>query len=240
MKLGTKNLSANNLRVRDRQAFTLIEVMLAIGISGIVLVSVSSVLFTALHLRDSTADMVDAAAPVDSTVTFLKRDLQNCVVPTNGTSKVLSGSFRAGEGTVSDSGPVSVEMYTTTGALSEKEPWAEIQRVTYELKTPAIASAGRDLYRSVTRNLLSSGTPEVTDQLMLNNVADLKFTCYDGAIWQPTWDTSSATAVNTNLPQAVKVDIQMAGNPPPAPVEIVVPLDCVARTNMVLVTTTSN
>lgn len=231
MKIGTNN----------RKAFTLIEVMLAIGITAIVLVSVSSVLFTALHLRDSTADMVDAATPVDSAVTFLRRDLQNCVTPTNGTSKILSGGFRAGEGTVSDvSGPVAVEMYTTTGALSEKEPWAEIQRVTYELKTPAFASAGKDLYRSVTRNLLASGTPEVTDQLMLNNVADLKFSCYDGAIWQPMWDTTSATAVNTNLPLAVKVDIQMAGDPNLAPVEIVVPLDCIARTNMILVTATGN
>ena len=222
------------------QAFTLIEMILAIGVSAIVLVSVSGALFTSLRLRDDTSDMVDAATPVDSVATFLRRDLQGCVTPTNGSVKILSGGFRAGDGTLSSGNnqPVSVEMYTTTGALSDAEPWADIQCVTYELKTPALTTAtGKDLYRSVTRNLLPSGsTANVSDQLMLSGVDSLKFSCYDGAIWQPTWDTTSATAVNTNLPLAVKVEIQMAGNPPPAPVEIVVPLDCVVRTNMVFAT----
>jgi hypothetical protein len=107
--------------------------------------------------------------------------------------------------------------------------------VTYELKNPASATAtGRDLYRSITRNLLSVNTPEVVDQLMLSGVTSVKFSCYDGAQWNDTWDTTSATAVNTNLPLAVKVDIQFAGHSDAQPVEIVVPVDCVARTNAVL------
>src|SRR5580692_11756721 len=78
-------------------AFTLIELILAIGIAAMVLIAVNTVFFAALHLRNDTADMVDAASPVDSVVTFMKRDLQCAVTPTNGTSKVLSGGFRAGE-----------------------------------------------------------------------------------------------------------------------------------------------
>jgi type II secretion system protein J len=225
------------------QAFTLIEMILAVGVAAIVLITANAVLYTALHLRDATADAVDAATPADAAVTFMRRDLQGCVAPTNGTTKILSGGFRAGDGIISGgrSEPVQVEMYTTTGALSDSAPWGEIQRVTYGLKMPALgAAAGKDLYRSVTRNLLASGTPEVSDQLMLSGVENLKFSCYDGAIWQPVWDTTSATAVNTNLPLAVKVDIQMAGNPNLAPLEIVVPLDCVARTNMVFATSTGN
>jgi hypothetical protein len=34
--------------------------ILAIGVAAIVLIAVNAVLFTALHLRDVTADMVDA------------------------------------------------------------------------------------------------------------------------------------------------------------------------------------
>ena len=62
------------------------------------LVAVNAVLFTALHLREVTTDVVDAATPVDQTLTFLRRDLQCVVTPTNGTSKVLSGGFRVGNG----------------------------------------------------------------------------------------------------------------------------------------------
>jgi hypothetical protein len=43
--------------------------------------------------------------------------------------------------------------------------------------------------------------------------------------------------VNTNLPLAVRVEIQLADNPNAQPVEIVVPMDAVARTNMVLAAT---
>ena len=220
--------------------FTLIEMILAIGISAIVLISISSVFFSALRLRDAAADMVDAASPIDAAVTFLKRDLQCAVTPTNGTSKVLSGGFRAGNGlsSVGVSDPVAVEMFTASGALGESTPWGDIQRVTYELKTPAGAAAtGRDLYRSVSRNLLAMSTPDVTEQLMLNGVASLKFSCYDGTQWNDTWDTTDPNSMNTNLPVAVRVDIQMAGRSDLQPIEIVVPIDSQSRTNMVLTST---
>ncbi len=230
MKIKTKKLNA----------FTLIEMILAIGIAAIVLIAVSAVFFTSLHLRDDASDMVDAATPIDATVTFLKRDLQCCVTPTNGTSKVWSGGFRAGDGLTSAgvSDPVAIEMFTATGALSDSQPWGDIQRVTYELKNSTDASApGKDLYRSVLRNLLAVSTPTADDQLMLRGVASVKFSCYDGATWQDAWDTTSPTAVNTNLPLAVRVTIQMAGNANAQPVEIVVPIDSVSRTNMVLAAT---
>ena len=211
--------------------------ILAIGVAAIVLIAVNAVLFTSLHLRDDTANMVDAATPVDAAVTFLKRDLECAVTPTNGTTKVLSGDFRAGNNltSVGVSDPVAVEMFTASGALSDSQPWGDIQRVTYELKNSAGASAsGRDLYRSVTRNLLGLNTPDVTEQLMLSGVTSVKFSCYDGTQWNDTWDTTDPTAVNTNLPVAVRVDIQMAGNPGAQPVEIVVPIDSLVRTNAVL------
>jgi type II secretion system protein J len=229
-------------RTAARSGFTLIEMILAIGIAAIVLITVNAAFFAALHLRDDTANMLDEATPVDAAVTFIKRDLQCAVTPTNGTSKVLSGGFRVGNNINSfgESDPVAVELFTATGALSENAPWADIQRVTYELKTPTDSTAvGRDLYRSVVRNLLPISTPDVTDQLMLNGVQSLKFSCYDGAQWMEMWDTTDPTSIYTNLPLAVKVEIQMAGRADTGPIEIVVPMDSVARTNAVLTASTS-
>ncbi len=234
MKIKTNNL----------QAFTLIEMTLAIGVAAIVLVAVNTVLFAALRLRDATSDVVDAAAPLDQTVTFLRRDLECVVTPTNGTTKVLSGDFRVGN--VSSVGvpePVAIEMFTATGALGANAPWADIQRVTYELKQPADHSGpGKDLVRSVTRNLLSVTTPEVEDQLMLSSVASIKFSCFDGSQWQDAWDTTSLTSANTNLPVAVRVDIQMSGNGNASaePIEVIVPIDSQSRTNVILNTTTGS
>lgn len=221
----------------NKQAFTLIEMVLAVGIAALALLCAASVLFTTIRLRDAASDMVDKATPVDQALTYLRRDLQCCVPPTNGTAGLLSGSFRVGNGiqSLGIGEPVAVEMFTATGALGEKTPWADIQRVSYELKNSTDTSGRRDLYRSVVRNLLSvNGTPEVDDQLMLANVENVKFSCYDGAQWLEVWDTTDYTSVNTNLPLAVRVQIQMAGADANEPVELVVPIDSVSRTNAVL------
>jgi type II secretion system protein J len=221
--------------------FTLIEMILAVGVAALALLCATAVLFTTLRLRDDVSAMVEEATPVDQALTFLRRDLQCLVTPTNGTSKFLSGGFRAG--TINSDGgsePVAVEMFTATGALSQNAPWADIQRVTYGLKNSADTPGRRDLYRSVVRNLLATGMPEVEDQLMLNGVESVKFACFDGSSWQGTWDTSDVTSVNTNLPLAVRVEIQMAGGDANEPVQLVVPVDSVSRTNMVLTSSTGN
>jgi prepilin-type N-terminal cleavage/methylation domain-containing protein len=230
-------MESNNMH-----AFTLIEMLLAIGVAAMVLVAVNAVLFAALRLHNATTDLVDSANPVDQTVTFLRRDLECVVTPTNGTTKVLSGDFKVGN--VSTPGiavPVAIEMFTATGALGETAPWADIQRVTYELKPSADRSVpGQDLVRSVSRNLLAVSTPDVEDQLMMSGVVNIKISCFDGTQWQDTWDTTSPTAINTNLPVAVRVDIQMSGDNNPQPIELLVPIDSQSRTNAVLTTTTGS
>ena len=205
--------------------------ILAIGVAAIVLIAANAVFFTALHLRNATSDAVDAASPVDQALAILRHDLQCAVTPKP--SGVLSGDFKLGNITSTGiSDPVAAEIYTTTGALSEDAPWGDIQRVTYELKNSARGATGTDLYRSVTRNLLTVATPDVEDQLMIRGVASVQFSGYDGAQWQDSWDTTDTTSANTNLPVAVRVDIQLTGSDKnSSPIEILVPIDSQSRSN---------
>jgi general secretion pathway protein J len=223
------------------RAFTLIEMILAIGVTAIVLVAINGVFFSALRLRESTVAAVDQALPVQQALTTLRCDLQGAMPPaTNG---VLSGDFKVGS--VSSPGlnqPADIELFTTTGALRENEPWGEIQKITYELKTPADATApGKDLIRSVTRNLLATITPQPQDQWMIGGVESIAFSCYDGTQWRENWDT---TMTDTNLPVAVRVRIQFARNAggpaDPQPVEIIVPIDSQPRTARAIATTTGS
>jgi len=217
------------------RAFTLIEMILAVGISAMVLVVITTVLFTALHLRDSAQTLVDDAGPAQQAFTILRRDLE-CAVPPQPNG-VLSGDFKVGTfNSPGVSQPVSIEMFTATGALSEDEPWGDVQKVTYELKNPTDQNAtGKDLIRSVTRNLLTVATPDVEDQWMMSGVGSIQFSCFDGAQWVNTWDTTSTTSADTNLPVAVRVVIQMAsantGNARPQPIQMLVPIDSQWRTN---------
>jgi general secretion pathway protein J len=215
-----------------KQAFTLLELLLAIAVMAIVLIAINAVFFSAMRLRESTTAAVDGALPVEQTLAMIRRDLEGAMTPnSNG---VFSGDFKVGDvTTLGLNQPVDLELYTTTAVLHEDEPWGDVQKVTYELRPSADRSSpGQDLFRSVTRNLLATVTPVPDDQWLMSGVESVEFSCYDGTEWRDYWDT---TMTDTNLPAAVRVRIQLAGNNGgpggSQPIEMVVPLDSQTRTN---------
>jgi general secretion pathway protein J len=217
--------------VSSRRAFTLIEMILAIGVCSIVVLAINTAFFSALRLREHTTAVVEEALPVQQALVTMRRDLQ-CAMQPGG---VMSGDFKVGGVTSLGSGEsVAIEFCTATGALRENEPWGDVQRVTYQLRQRMGSdSSGGDLIRSVTRNLLATLSSAPDEQRLMGNVESLEFTCYDGSQWLDTWDTSLTT---TNLPVAVRVRIQLAtentGNArDQQPVEIVVPISSQLRTN---------
>ncbi len=219
----------------NRRGFTLIELVLAVGVCAIVVTAVGGVFFSAVRLRESTTRTVDEALPLEQAVVIVRRDLQGLML-TPSTNKVMAGDFRVGDITSFGlSQNVSIEMYTTTGTLHENEPWAEVQRVTYGLRDPADRTQpGKDLIRSVTRNLLSTVTPTPSDQLLLGGVNTLEFECYDGSQWRNTWDTTQS---DTNLPVAIRLRLQLSGSTPDdarrqQPIELLVAIDPQISTNL--------
>ena len=98
---------------------------------------------------------------------------------------------------------------------------------------------GKDLYRSVTRNLLATITPTPDDQWMMSGVDNIQFSCYDGNSWYDTWDST----VTTNVPSAVRVRIYLAGQTGGSqiqPIEMVVPIDSQMRTNLITTDTSAS
>ena len=124
--------------------------------------------------------------------------------------------------------------FTSTGTINDTVPWADIQQVCYVLMQPTNHTAGKSLVRCVTRNLLpiaSADPPQM--EWLLNGVQDMAFLFYDGFQWQNVWDSTQTT--NT-LPLAIKVQLQMVPEPGARiatdPLELVVPIDVRARTNL--------
>jgi type II secretion system protein J len=121
----------------------------------------------------------------------------------------------------------SPTMYTATGSLDETSPFAEVQKVSYQLASSTnLSSTGRDLVRTVTRNLLPTSQAQSVNQSLLTGVQSITFQFHDGTQWRETWD--STTADSARLPRAIKVQLQMAAEPNartvPTPVQLVVPL----------------
>jgi hypothetical protein len=212
-------------------AFTLIELILAIGVMAIALTAINAVFFSALRLRESANRVVAESLPIEMTLATLRRDLQGAMPPS--AEGIFSGDFKVGGVTSQGSGrPVDIEMFTTTGVLRDDEPWGEVQMVTYSLRQPDNRSIpGQDLYRSVTRNLLATTAQQPQDQYMMSGIERIEYSCCDGVNWLDTWDST----VTTNLPTAVRVRILLANTSSsggtPRPIELVVPLDSQSHTN---------
>ena len=229
----------DSLQASDALAFTLIEMLLAIAICAIVLVAINGVFATAVRLRDRTSEAVEAALPINRALDTLYRDLKGTVGP----GGLLAGDFRCGAqamgatmGLSGEAGSAGLDFYTSTGTISDKAPWGDLQEVFYELKAPSDRNQpGMDLVRCVNRNLLATTTQTPEIQRLMGNVQALEFECYDGTQWRNTWDTSSG---DTNLPVTVRVRIQPAArrgeeaSKAARPLEMLVPLVSQTRTNL--------
>lgn len=207
--------------------------MLAVVVAAFVLVAINGVFFGGLQLRNRAARTFEEALPLERTLNLLRRDLAG-IVPPRG---VLSGALQTSGSRLMQIGQISPDFHTATGALNDRHPWSEVQRVAYLLVDPASRTAtGRDLVRSVTRNLLAPVEESPEWQRLLGGVERLEFQYHDGNQWRTDWDS---TMEEVPLPAAIRVELQLAatgsrGELPPL-IELVVPLPVDGRTNATLV-----
>ena len=237
---------------RSRAAFTLLELLIAVIAFAIVLAAINGVFYSGLKLRNRSAASLDKSLPLTQALTILKRDLANLAVPSTNDAKFIGelqstpsssttqqskfGSLQGATGGASgQNGQIGPNFYTFSGILDSDTPWPSVQKVAFLLTDSTNRNAlGKDLVRAVTRNLLPvNGTEEdPVEQLLLTDVADLRFLYHDGTEWQETWDSTSSTTMK--LPRAIKVQIQLAAEDRASlrpPIELVVPVLTEASTN---------
>jgi type II secretion system protein J len=228
-------MNLNRTTPPEARAFTLIEVLLAVGIFAIVLFAINTVFFSALRLERATNRAVDERAPLNQAFAILRRDLQGAVPPVTNSYSLPRDFKSGGRSSFGAAAGASLEFYTTTGVMNDGEPWGDLQKVRYELvdaADPATAQ-GKELIRVITRNVLPTATAQEEEQTLVSNVESMEFLCYNGSDWRSTWDT---TLGDVGLPLAVRVRLQLASENPAAkisrePLELLVPITTVALTN---------
>lgn len=220
------------------RGFTLIEILIAVAAFAIVLAAINTVFYSALRLRNSTTSAIEKALPMEHALGVIKRDLANLVLP-GGT---MSGTFATSSTSNSVAGQSSPNFYTTSGVIDENSPFAEMQRVSYLLVASTNKVFGKDLVRSVSRNLLPSLQDQSEQEWLMTGVQTLTFLYLDGGQWRDSWDSTTAnttTGVSNGLPAAVKVQLQLAtensggsrGRSRELPIEMIVPIVVQQRTN---------
>ena len=214
--------------------FTLLEITLALAVSAIALAGIGGVFYSGLRLRERTVAMLDESAPLQQALAVLRRDLHGAVPP--GGVWALPDDFIIQPGGGGLGQEYRLQFFTSTQVIAgnDNAPWGDRKQVVYELRPPTepTRTSGKDLVRSVTRNLLGT-IAEPEEQRLLRNVQSLEFAGFDGASWPTSWDTTQG---NTNLPTAVRVRLQLGADNPAnlrnqQPFEMVIPLVSQSRTN---------
>ena len=201
------------------------------------LTAINGVFYSAMRLERKTSNTVEEALPLQQTAEMLKRDLRGIVAPAG----VLTGRFQSGTASAVPGSMVpqgATTFYTTTGAIDDTSPWAEVQKVIYYLKkADSQNTVGKDLVHVVSRNLLPTSQEQLVEQWLMGGVERLQMAFYDGTAWRDTWDSTTPdplTGQTNNLPRAIKVELELAAGyrePRKAPIQLLVPVVVQARTN---------
>ncbi len=221
------------------RAFTLLELLLAVLVFSIVLAAMHTVFFTAFKLRSKTSDAIERSLPLQQTLAIMKRDLANLVPPGGPLSGQLQSTPTATTAGSTMNRATGPQFYTAVGIVDDSVPWGEIERVSYFLAQPTNNTPGQDLFRSVARNLLPVTQDQTEDQFLMGGVQSIAFQYYDGNAWKDTWDSTLAdttTGLTNNLPRAIKMQLALYNENQsfgtPAPVELIVPVLVLAKTNV--------
>jgi type II secretion system protein J len=216
-------------RRADVAAFTLIELILALGIAAVVLTSISATFFGALRMRNASEEAASQTLPIDTAVSIMKRDLMAIMPP-----GVLAGPMGNDAVVVGMTQPLILEMFTASAVIGPDSPFGDMQKIDWYLQDTGSRSSGggRELVRGVTRNLLAPTPGAPTPEVLLDGVQNLQFSYYDGTNWNDTWSITLS-----NIPVAIKTTITFT--PPSrdvaamAPVQFVVPVAAWAYTNSI-------
>jgi prepilin-type N-terminal cleavage/methylation domain-containing protein len=191
---------------RAPRGFTLIEMMLAIGVLALILAMLASSFSTVAHSKVHAEGRLMVDREGRALLWQLTKELRNAVqTPYTASNVVLFGTGHMSSGVPVD----TITMSTFSGghrkALTGMTPETIVN---YNLISNPDQQGWYILQRSQQSGLL---TGQISPQMMTlaGNVLSLHFRYFDGQRWGESWDSASLPA-GRQLPVAVAIQIKMA------------------------------
>jgi general secretion pathway protein J len=191
---------------RGARGFTLIEMMLAIGVLALILTMLASSFNTIAHSKVHAEGRLMVDREGRALLWQLTKELRNAVqTPYTQSNVALLGNGRMGNGAPID----TITMSTFSGghrrAITGMTPETI---VTYNL-TPNPDQQGWYMLQRSQQSGLLTNTVAQQSMVLADNILSLHFRYFDGQKWDESWDSSSMPR-GTQLPIAVAIQIQMA------------------------------
>lgn len=189
---------------RRRRGFTLLELLLSIGMMAMISLMLFSSFSTAFRARASAAAQTTAVREAAVTLDLVQHDFQSAMAG-NG---ALVGPFYGYALGTGDAEADSVSFYTAgqDTQTSADDPLFEGMR-----QVELVLSTGVDgkpsLVRRVRRNLLAPAVVDGVEETLAQNVRVFSVKYYDGESWHDEWD--STLPDTPGLPVAVQITIEL-------------------------------
>jgi type II secretory pathway pseudopilin PulG len=204
---------------RRSNGFTLLELIVALGMTVVIAGVVASSMYTTFQAKKSAEGAIKQAQEADPVSEMMGRDFAAALPPTG----IFAGLFSADAGTVS--------FYASGGDTRSAVP-GDIHKVEYYISV----DQAETLVRRVTTNLTpADGAEEPPEELVLRNVKSMELAYFDGTNWADAWDSTAQQDADglDVLPVAVKVTLEIGmGNGESRKVERIYSLLCGEAVNV--------
>ena len=212
-----------------RSGFTLIELMVAMGMTAVIALSLFGTLRIAFKAQANAEANVEPGRTIDLAMDLLRTDFQNAISPnaaaaaststtttttTTATPQYLAGPFN-GSQAPDDRGHPSADVVFCTTADGPLHPNptgtldptgdGDIRQVELTVITLP-GTQDHVLVRRVIGNLLGTQQVDPDDEVVLRGVSSFTVEYSDGTTWLPSW--ASVDQDNT-IPTAVRVTIEL-------------------------------
>lgn len=182
------------------RGFTLLEVLIAVILLGILSTALYGSYFTVMRARDRASSGMESRRELGATLDLIRREVSSAMFRTNGANEQHPLRFVVEDR--DNFGVPSSTLELTTLAPPAVQTFSEsgIVIVTYRIaekdKKLTLTREERDLFSE-------DSTPRAYPQM--EQISSFLVECYDGSKWVKSWDTS----INGVLPKSVRVTIQV-------------------------------
>lgn len=182
--------------------FTLLELILAMGMISMLAVSLYATLRVAFKARDSATSGIAPMRSANIALDLIGEDVESALPPTG----LLAGAFLGQHLGDVQTSQDTVEFYCINSSDSLDPPnSAGLRKIDLGL-IPSPDGKGNLLIRRITSNLLSPQEVVPDDEILARNVRSFALRYYDGTQWYEEWDS---TQMGDLLPVAVQVNLQI-------------------------------
>jgi prepilin-type N-terminal cleavage/methylation domain-containing protein len=206
------------------RGFTLIELIVAMGMVAILSVSLYASLRIAFRAKESAEKTGEVSRTAELAMGFIRDDLQNAMQPAGpGTTTTVSsgttignvstappfaGSFVGTDG-VDGRGRDADDLvfYSTANAPLHASGNSDIKMIELAVVQPQ-GSNDYVLVRRVTPNLLALVPPNPDEEVVCRGVGGFNLRYFNGSAWLTSWNSTDSDLDNT-LPVAVEVTLQL-------------------------------